>query len=338
MKQLLKESACYGLKWAGLMPTVRRLFAGRAAIIMFHEIQTRFRYELATGTSVSLFEHSLAWLRQEGWRIVSLDDCLERVLKDDRSDRLAVLTFDDGYRDNVSVALPILERHNAPFLIYVPTGGPTRTLQAWWLGLRELIRSRDEVTIEAMGARLNCPDFETKVSALGRVERWVHEDYSRAAMLAPTFHKADISMSALSDAYFLDESEVKTLSRHPLATIGAHTTSHPALATLDAASARTEMADNRNYLQNLIQLPVRHMAYPYGGSKACGPREEHLASEVGFRTAVTTRPGHLDAVHLNHFALPRLFVGQFDSEVAFEARMNGLQRAVHIMRGDHRRA
>jgi len=37
------------------------------------------------------------------------------------------------------VALPILKRHNAPFLMYVPTGGPTRTLQAWWIGLRELI-------------------------------------------------------------------------------------------------------------------------------------------------------------------------------------------------------
>jgi peptidoglycan/xylan/chitin deacetylase (PgdA/CDA1 family) len=58
------------------------------------------------------------------------------VLENDRSHRYAVLTFDDGYRDNVSMALPILERHNAPFLIYVPTGGPARTLQAWWLGLR----------------------------------------------------------------------------------------------------------------------------------------------------------------------------------------------------------
>jgi peptidoglycan/xylan/chitin deacetylase (PgdA/CDA1 family) len=66
---------------------------------------------------------------------VSLEECLERLLENDRSHRYAA-TFDDGYRDNVSMALPILERHNAPFLIYVPTGRPARTLQAWWLGLR----------------------------------------------------------------------------------------------------------------------------------------------------------------------------------------------------------
>jgi peptidoglycan/xylan/chitin deacetylase (PgdA/CDA1 family) len=300
---------------------------------MFHEIQVEFQYELATGTSVSLFEHSLSWLRREGWKIVGLEECLERVLEDDRSHRYAALTFDDGYRDNISVALPILKRHNAPFLMYVPTGGPTRTLQAWWLGLRELIRSRDDVTIDAMDIRFHCPDFQTKVSALARAEQWIHEDYQRAAMLGPTFQKAGISLSALNDAYFLDEREVQALSSHPLASIGGHTTSHPALKILDSASAQAEMAGNRDYLQNLIQRPVRHFAYPYGGLKACGPRDEHLARDVGFSTAVTTRPGQLDAPHLNRFALPRVFVGHFDSEIAFQARMNGFQQALQMMRG-----
>jgi peptidoglycan/xylan/chitin deacetylase (PgdA/CDA1 family) len=330
MDQRLKDFVCHGVSWAGLMPAVRRVFAGRAVIIMFHEIQKEFRSELATGTSISLFENALSWLRREGWEIVSLEECVERVSRGDRSRRYAVLTFDDGYRDNVSVALPILERHNAPFLVYVPTGAPTRTLQAWWLGLRELIRSRDEVTVDAMDTRFHCPDFQTKVSVLARATHWVHEDYRRAAMLAPTFQKARISLSALNDAYFLDEKEVQTLSDHPLASIGGHTTSHPALKTLDRSSARAEMADNRDYLQNLIQRPVRHFAYPFGGPKACGPREEQLASDVGFLTAVTTQAGQLGARHPNRFALPRIVV---DSDIAFQARMNGLQQAFQMLLG-----
>jgi peptidoglycan/xylan/chitin deacetylase (PgdA/CDA1 family) len=330
MEQRLKDTVYHGVSWAGLMPSVRSLFAGRAAIIMFHEIQREFQSELATGTSISLFEHSLSWLRREGWEIVSLEECLERVLRNDRSHRYAVLTFDDGYRDNVSVALPILERHNAPFLMYVPTGAPTRTLQAWWLGLRELFRSRDDVTVDAMDTRFHCPDFQAKVSALARAAQWVHEDYHRAAMLAPTFHKAGVSLSALNDRYFLDERELQVLSRHPLVSIGGHTTSHPALKTLDSASARAEMADNRNYLQNLIQRPVRHFAYPYGDLKACGPRDEHLAGDVGFLTAVTTQIGQLGARHLNHFALPRIVP---DSDIAFKARMNGLQQALRMLLG-----
>src|SRR5262249_47920533 len=142
IKRAIKNGLCYSASRAGVMPVVRKLFAGRATIIMFHEIQRDWRSELMTGTPVPLFEHALRWLRRDGWNIVTLDDCLDGLLNDDRTQRYAVLTFDDGYRDNVSVALPILERYNAPFTIYVPTGSPTRGMESWWLGLRELFRSQ----------------------------------------------------------------------------------------------------------------------------------------------------------------------------------------------------
>jgi hypothetical protein len=60
MKQLLKDVVCHGLSSAGFIPAVRKLFAGRAGMITFHEVQTEFRYELATGTSSPYFEHSLS--------------------------------------------------------------------------------------------------------------------------------------------------------------------------------------------------------------------------------------------------------------------------------------
>ena len=82
MKQLLRTSIFHLARWSGLMPTFRRIFAGRAAILMFHEIQQDCRSELMTGTSAALFEYSLNWLRQEGWEIVSLETCLERLATD----------------------------------------------------------------------------------------------------------------------------------------------------------------------------------------------------------------------------------------------------------------
>jgi len=325
-----KNLLCHGVSLTGLMPTVRRLFAGRGVIIMFHEIQKNCQLELMTGTSSGLFEYSLSWLRQEGWEIVSLEACLERLIRDDPSRRYAVLTFDDGYRDNALTALPVLERCNAPFMVYVPTGAPTRTLQAWWLGLRELFRSQDDISIDAMSARFHCPDFRTKVSALTKVTRWVHEDYSRAATLFPTFVKAGLSLSALNDLYFLDEDEILALARHPLASIGGHTTSHVALTTLDISAARAEMIDNRSYLENLLQRPIRHFAYPYGNFRAFGPREQYLASEAGFLTAATTLHGHLSNPQFNYFALPRVYVGSSDTKISFQSKMNGLQRAFEM--------
>jgi peptidoglycan/xylan/chitin deacetylase (PgdA/CDA1 family) len=334
MNELLRSSLFQLARWSGLTPTFRRIFADRAVVLMFHEIQRDCRSELMTGTSVALFEYSLNWLRQEGWEIVSLEACLERLATDPRPRRYAVLTFDDGYRDNLTTALPILERYQAPFIVYVPTHALTRTLQSWWLGLREIFRSSDTVTIDAMGVRFRCPDFTDKGSALNKVTQWIHEDYRRAAQLAPTFKQAGLSLSALNEEYFLDERELQVLARHPLASIGGHTASHPALAYLDIHSARAEMTDNRNYLEELLQRPVRHIAYPYGTARACGTREQYLAKEIGFSTAVTTRHAQLSDKKLNCFALPRLGVGgQFDTKAAFEARMNGIQSAVHMLLG-----
>jgi peptidoglycan/xylan/chitin deacetylase (PgdA/CDA1 family) len=325
MNHILKSCLYYGASRIGELPFFRTRLAARAVIILFHEIQQDCRSELMTGTSVSLFENSLDWLQREGWAFVSLDECLRRLSSNDRSYRYAVLTFDDGYRDNVSVALPILERRNAPFSMYVPTGALTRSMQSWWLGARKLFLTRDKVTIDALGRQFHCSDFRGKMSAFTEVIRWVHEDYRRAAMLAPTFEKSGISLEALNDAYFLDERELRSLARHPLATIGGHTTSHRALATLDSSWARAELAGNRDYLENLLQSPVRHVAYPYGTPKACGHREAELANEVGFQTAVTTQQGRVYDERVNYFALPRIGIYSLSG---LRARMSGIIEAV----------
>lgn len=334
MRQFATDGILYGIHWMGLMPVFRRLFAGRAVIVMFHEIQRDFRRELMTGTSVDLFQHSLEWLQRQGWKIVSLDECLQALSRNEpNAPRYAVITFDDGYRDVRSAALPLLEQSKVPFMVYVPTGAPTRAMKSWWIGLREVFRRQDQVTIDPMGRRFACPDFRSKRAGLKTVIQWVHGDYCRAALLEPTFRRYGISLSALNDAYFLDEQELQALSRHPLASIGAHTASHAALATLDASSARAELDDNRIYLETLLELPIRHLAYPYGSAGACGRREEYLAHEAGFSTAVTTRKGHLSDGSVNRFALPRIGVGcHLEARMAFEGNLNGVHAAAQALR------
>jgi peptidoglycan/xylan/chitin deacetylase (PgdA/CDA1 family) len=315
------------------MPVVRCLFAGRVVILVFHEIQAEPRSELMTGTSIPLLEYALDWLQQNQYQIITLDRYLQdRALETTDASRYAILTFDDGYRDNVTVGLPILERYNAPFMMYVPTGSPLRTLNSWWLGLRELVRRNDQISIEGMNRHFTCGDFRQKLAALASMTKWIHADYSRIAILDVALKKAGISVLALNDAYFLNEVELQALSRHPLASLGGHTTSHAALATLNAASARAEMADNREYLQQLAQTPVRHFAYPYGRYGAHSWREQSLAEELGFSTAVTATKGHLDT-RQSPYSLPRIPVGCFDTPIVFQARMNGAELAGYRLLG-----
>jgi peptidoglycan/xylan/chitin deacetylase (PgdA/CDA1 family) len=278
-------------------------------------------------------EGILAWLRRHEWELVTLNECLRRLPIMDDARRCAVLTFDDGYRDLMTVALPILERHHAPFTMYIPTGAVTRSLPSWWLGLRELFRANDRVAIDAMGRVFSCHDYGSKLKAFDAVNRWVHQDYSRIAGILRNLERAGISLGDLNEAYFLDEDELRTLARHPLASVGAHTVSHAALATLDTAEAAEEIEENRDYLEQLTGSPVRHFAYPYGTAAAFGPRDQDLCRTAGFDSAVSAQPARIVGEKTNIYALPRICVGgPSGSMISFEGEMSGVRSLVNGVR------
>ena len=327
-RRLLNGVFC-AFRAANLMPIVRRTLGNRGVILNFHEIHQDQSHELMTGLAKNFLDQMLVWLKRNSWEIVSLNEGLRRLMHENGGNGFVVLTFDDGYRDNVTNALPILELHDAPFTLFVPTGAPTRTLYSWWLGLRALFQTRDSVSIEAMDRRFYCPNLASKTVALTTVLRWVHQDLRRAQRLAATFALAGISLPALNDTYFLDENELKTLARHRLASIGAHTSSHAVLSSLDPGSVRAEMSDNRSYLEQLLDQRVEHFAYPYGDRGACGEREERIVGEIGFSSAVTTTNAPLTAVHRSRpLFLPRVRFNARETIAGVDGRLSGLQAAI----------
>ncbi|HYA74050.1 MAG TPA: polysaccharide deacetylase, partial [Roseiarcus sp.] len=78
-------------------------------------------------------------------------------------------------------------------------------------------------------------------------------------------------------------------------------------------------------LEGRLGLSVRSFAYPVGDPTSAGPREFELARQVGFATAVTTRPGMLFPGHAKHLtALPRVSVnGLWQNAAALEALLSG---------------
>ena len=286
--------------------------ATRGIIIMMHEVNNGpedYARELATGLMAESLDSIVTLLRHE-WDIVTIEEALARLTHDDSGNRFAVLSFDDGYRDTLTRALPILERHDAPFIVYIPTGAPTRDLHSWWLGLRAVFQSNDHVDIACMGTHFECRNYEDKIESFHRALAWVRADYRRSRLLDDTFRHYGISLAALNEAYFMDESELRILSQHRLAKIGAHTVSHNALSLLSPAAVREEFVSNSHYLEELLNCRVVDLAYPYGEPDTCGAREFALATEVGFRSAVTSRYGALLEHHRRSTCeLPRVAAG-----------------------------
>ena len=127
--------------------------------------------------------------------------------------------------------------------------------------------------------------------------------------------------------------ELGSLGRHPLVSIGGHTTTHAALSTLPAEDVRREMADNKAFLERLLDKDVKHFAYPYGDARACGAREFEIAREVGFTSATTVAaspifPPHRDRLH----SLPRVAVRPDETPESLYYRASGISLALNPRR------
>ena len=300
---------------------------GRGAIFVLHRAAPSGATVLDPDyqTTADLLDDALHLVKASGADCIALDELPER-LRSRRGRRFAVFTFDDGYRDNVTVALPVFRSHRAPLCIYAVTGLLDRTVDYWWGALATLVEHHDRIDPGPLGlaGTIDTASWQDKQATYTRIERWVHEDLERrsAAVAAWCASAYAIDGRALLTTDALSWDDMRALADDPLVTIGAHSQTHRRLATLDETQLRHELRGGRERLEHELGRPVRHLAYPYGGPAACGPREFAAAAEAGYGTAVTTRRGNVFAEHAGHLtALPRrrLTEGQPDRRTARRA-------------------
>lgn len=333
LKRGLKTVALRCVAASPLPALAARRYGGRGVILMFHDVVVEPDDRLGQGCRIADLERILRGLRAGGRDIVTLDEALARLAAP-TARPFAVLTFDDGYRSNRDLALPLLERYEAPATIYVPTGAATRELYAWWLGLTELFLRHDTVDLMPMGVRFHCPDRETKAAALQRTVAWVWEDFRRADLLRDVFTRHDVAVADAVAANLLDAAALAELDRHPLVEIAAHTTTHRALALVADGELAEDIAANKLWLEELLGREVPHFAYPYGPPSISGLREVQAVRAAGFRSAVTTTAGCLFPEHLAEpFLLPRQNAEYAPDSASYAAcGASGLVRAI-ITRG-----
>ncbi len=310
---------------------------GQGAILMLHQVRpwepTGFAPNRLLEVEPAFLDAALTRIKALGYDLVSMDEALARVGADTAKPFVA-LTFDDGYLDTATHALPILEKHGAPFTLYVTSGFAERTARLWWVELEEAIRARDAIVLDIGDRRLALPartdeEKRTAFSTLYWMLRAGPEE-RLLADIAVLAAQAGIEPASIPARLCLYWDGIAALSRHPLCTIGVHTLTHPMLAKHDDAFVRHELAESRRLIEMRTGLPARHLAYPVGDPTSAGPREHAIAAELGFASAVTTRPGLIFPAHRAHLtALPRLSVnGNWQSLDALEVLLSGVPFAL----------
>ncbi len=297
---------------------------------MFHRVVTPGSrvFDPSLAVDSDSLDRILGYIRHREWEIINADQLHDRLVEGSPGRPFVCITFDDGYADNLSIALPVFRRHQAPFCVNVTVGYIDRTTPAWWNALEDLILQRNEMEFCGSGhvERINLATWEGKLAAYYRFRAILHEDVDAGRPpLGNTWTLNGVDPQALSDRFFMTWAELQEFARDPLVRIGAHTLTHPSLKQLSENAAGDEIERSRAILKERLGIAVDHFAYPFGQSNNCGAREFRLVSELKFKTAVTTRWCNIFPAHRDHLSsLPRKLVWyNDDSDSALRARLYG---------------
>ena len=275
--------------------------------------------------SPALFEAQMRYVRRR-YRILSLDNlCGEMEKPSQRGDAVAV-TFDDGYRDLYSNALPVLRKYQIPATIFLPSVSIETGQVPWYdrVFLALKVFPKDELEIV-----LDRPRHFQLVSLKARLEtaaeiiqylRTLPEDRRREYCAA--FEEQIILPEDELRDRMLTWEQIRTMNREGI-TFGSHTMTHPAVSQLTESQLKSELGESKRTLENRIGSPAVHFAYPFGKPADCGTAALPFLVRNGYRSAATTVEG-VNEPGDSCYQLRRSQVGNERSIAMFAFRLNQL--------------
>lgn len=333
--ELLRKLVLHAARLSLLAPIAGRLYGGIGAILMLHRINDDHARGIGVNRHLTVtpafLDAVLTEVRRLGYVFVSMDEAVDRLKSRRPTQKFVAITADDGYRDNLTEALPVLERHDAPITIHVAPALTEGTVLLWWDLLEEIVSTRDVVYLSMSDgpAVFECDTPSSKFRANIEIHNYLTErvaEEDQVQVIRGLARSCGIDPMQAGHASLMDWNELRRFAAHPLVTIGAHSVHHYNLRRLSAEKALRELVDARRILEVELGEAPRHMAYPYGYESAVGQREVDLARKAGYVSAVTTRHGLLQTEHASHLhALPRISInGRYQRVAHIGTMLSGI--------------
>jgi peptidoglycan/xylan/chitin deacetylase (PgdA/CDA1 family) len=238
---------------------------------------------------------------------------LDDVFAPSRRPRV-VVTLDDGYRDNLTNALPIAESKGVPITVFVTSGILGNHNGFWWDRLGTLLRSRPphirEIDLPVGDQNVRLPLGSAGIRAdLDSVRR--HLLPLRVAEIERALDAVSgqwqVSSAPPPDAGTLTPDDLLRLEASDTATIGAHTVDHVQLRDRPEQEQQETIADSKRELEQSIGRTVAHFAYPFGRHDDFDDHSVDAVRCAAFDTACTTIPGTARSA-ADPYRLPRRVV------------------------------
>jgi len=335
------------LKATGLLAFLEHLAGTRAAdfvVLTYHRIaipgmEVNPFYDPVISAHPEGFRTQLRMLR-ERCHMVNPEALVHSAFRNrtnsQRGKPAVLITFDDGYRDNLEVALPALLEAGVQAVFFVVTDFVQQSSLPWWDHIAYVVKQTNAERLrlprtpgDPRPMEVNLGKQPTATSRRVAIATLIRAFLNREVSEFPWFlaqleREAGVAVdiAAWSQKLFMNWEEVRRLAAAGMM-IGSHGKSHARLADLDESCQRLELRESRRILGAALGREVDAVAYPFGGPDTITPTTIRLAADAGYRLGFTSSegPNRPAAAGFDPLALRRLNVGFGDSPPLLRARV-----------------
>ena len=264
----------------------------RLSILIYHRVLAEqdplFPHEVTTNT----FDAQMFRLKSV-FNVLPLAEAITRLKKGTLPARAACITFDDGYADNATIALPILQRHSLKATFFIATAYLNGGRMFNDTVIEAIRRTRHDIlNLTELGLGLHdTASHEDKARAINQILPIVkHLPLDkREAKVARLCELA--ACGPLPDNLMMTTDQLKSLHTAGME-IGCHTARHPILAKLNEVEVRKEIAEGKEFLEATLGERIRLFAYPNGKPGVDYlPEQASIVRDMGFDAAISTHWG-----------------------------------------------
>jgi peptidoglycan/xylan/chitin deacetylase (PgdA/CDA1 family) len=297
-----------------LLNKVKKIFSRKAIVLMYHRVAEPESDVWELAVSPERFEQHLQLLKKMG-NVVPLQQLARSINSYHLPQNCISITFDDGYIDNFEIAKPLLEKYKIPATFFIASGKIENESEFWWDELERIFLFSERLPVTFSLTIGECVfDVDLKPEAYLTEEiACKHRSWKACMEDPPTaraglFYKVweqmrplpfteqeqclqmirswvNLPLSARSEYRSMSAAELRLLASNNLFTIGAHTVTHPSLASHDVNVQRKELSENRDQLKEIINQEIGLVAYPYG---SYNEKTLQVVSDLGFYAGFTT--------------------------------------------------
>lgn len=272
---------------------IRRIITkSQIMILIYHRVGPRADEWSLNPLNEKIFDYHMKYLSNI-FEIVSLNNLSKMISNGQIPEKTAVVTFDDGYKDNYEFAFPILKKYNVPATIFPATDPIEQKKLFWWDELNYTLFHTDmeSIDINGIGTYQLSSDEEKIRAGTSIIEKLKKMDnIEKESIIEKIINLSEVNIpEKLNKQLILSWNEIKKMNKNGIE-FGAHTVTHPILTNVSLDEAKWEIMNSKVCLEENLDTKVASFAYPNGDFN---DKISSLVENLGFNSSVSVFPMRL---------------------------------------------